>query len=383
MRRNICFYVHSLGAGGAERILRNLLGGLGASLDGTTVYCLKKQPVPPGYPPGVQFRFLFGATNKNDSCWKKLAVRIVNKAKLWVYEHASPETFYRLFIRGRYAVEVAFIEGFATRIVSGSTQKSRKLAWVHIDLGANHWSIEAYRHAEEERQAYRRFDTVVSVSEGVRASVEALAGRLADSRVLYNPVDAAQVRARSQESIPDRPEGTLLCAVGRLVAQKGFDLLLAACGSLARAGYSFHLWILGEGPEHANLVQQIDALGLAGRVELLGQHENPWPYMRAADWLVCSSRSEGYSTVITESMILGTPVVATPCAGIDEQLGNGAFGLVAPDGGDGLENALRSILDGAADREDYARRALQGAARFDPAELARAIGNLLHLTNAG
>lgn len=378
MKRKIAFFVNSLGEGGAEKILQNLLNGADIPLDETTIYCLKREPVPSGYPPGVHFRFLFDSLREGDPLWKRLAVKTCNKVKLWVYNRCSPKTFYRLFVRGTYAVEVAFIEGFATRIVSGSTQPGRKLAWVHIDLAANHWSLEAYRSAEEEKQAYRRFDTVVSVSRGVQASVEALAGPLTDSRVLYNPVDASRVRARSQELAPERPGGTLLCAVGRLVPQKGFDLLLAACASLARAGYAFHLWILGEGPERGRLVEQIDSCGLADRIELLGRRENPWPYMRAADWLVCSSRSEGYSTVITESLILGTPVIATPCAGVAEQLGDGEFGIVTSDGGEGLVNALRSILDGTIDRKEFAQRALCGAARFNPSERAGAIGNLFH-----
>lgn len=381
MSDKIAFFVNSLGAGGAEKILQNLLHGAGVALGGATVYCLKQEPVPPGYPPGVRFRFLFGAWRASDPGWKKLAVKIGNRLKLWVYHHCSPTLFYRLFVRGRYDVEVAFIEGFATRIVSGSTRPSRKLAWVHIDLSANHWSLNAYRDAEEERRAYRAFDTVVSVSEGVRASVEAIAGPLADARVLYNPMNLEEVRARSQETAPERPADTLFCAVGRLVPQKGFDLLLAACASLARAGYAFHVWILGDGPEREKLETQIACCGLAGRAELLGRKENPWPYMRAADWLVCPSRSEGYSTVIAESMILGTPVVSTPCAGVGEQLGDGEFGLVAPDGNEGLRRVLADILEGKIDRREFARKALDGATRFDAGERARAIGRLLLFDN--
>lgn len=379
MSGGIAFFVNSLNAGGAEKILQNLLAGAKMPPHGVTIYGLKKEPVPPGYPPDVHFRFLYGALVDGDPLWKRLAVKLGNKVKLWVYEHCPARVFYRLFVRGNYAVEVAFIEGYATRIVSGSTLPSHKVAWVHIDLAANHWSLAAYRNAGEERQAYRRFDTVVSVSKGVQASLREVAGPLEDSRVLYNPMDAEAVQARSQEFAPERPEGTLFCAVGRLVPQKGFDLLLAACASLARAGYAFHLWILGEGPERENLQRQIDSCGLSGCAHLLGLQPNPWPYMRAADWLICSSRSEGYSTVITESMILGTPVVATPCAGIDEQLGGGAYGLVAPDGGEGLMRVLAGILQGQCDRAEYAARALRGAARFDPAERARAIGSLLHL----
>lgn len=99
----------------------------------------------------------------------------------------------------------------------------------------------------------------------------------------------------------------LFCASGRLVRQKGFDRLVTACRYLAQEGFSFHLWILGEGPERKTLERMIAEGNLQGRISLLGQLENPYPYVKAADWLVCSSRSEGYSTVISESLILARP----------------------------------------------------------------------------
>lgn len=159
--------------------------------------------------------------------------------------------------------------------------------------------------------------------------------------------------------------------------QKGFDRLVTACRYLAQEGFSFHLWILGEGPERKTLERMIAEGNLQGRISLLGQLENPYPYVKAADWLVCSSRSEGYSTVISESLILGTPVAATLCSGVREQLGDGEFGLIAENHLLGLYRALEDILTGKADRRDYCGRALRGGSRFDLDGQMNAVKELL------
>ena len=224
MKKRIVFFVNSLTGGGAEKVLQTLLNGWEGRGWDISVYCLKKEDVPPGYPRSIAFHFLLDSLRKGDGFWTRLKVKAGNKLKLLVYRHCPPPVFYRMFVRGTYDVEAAFIEGYATRIASGSPNPdSRKLAWVHIDLAANHWTLPAYRNAEEEKRAYRQFDTVVSVSRDVRESVVALAGPLRDARVLYNPIDAQAIREKSAEFVPQRPEGKMLfCASGRLVRQKGF-----------------------------------------------------------------------------------------------------------------------------------------------------------------
>lgn len=356
-RLNVLFLVESLAGGGAEKILSGLVRGLDRDKFNVTVCAV----VDCG-----QYR---------DEVRKHARYRFIVGGRGWLYrlKYALVYRFlpagwiYKWFIAGDYDVEAAFIEGYATRIASGSPNPdSRKLAWVHIDLAANHWTLPAYRNAEEEKRAYRQFDTVVSVSRDVRESVVALAGPLRDARVLYNPIDAQAIREKSAEFVPQRPEGKMLfCASGRLVPQKGFDRLAEACRHLVQAGFSFHLWILGEGPEGRKLKALAGEWGLQDRITFLGHRENPYPYMRAADWMVCSSRSEGHSTVISESLVLGIPVVSTLCSGVREQLGDGEFGLVAGNNKQDLLRALEDILTGRADRRDYGERALRGGSRFD------------------
>ena len=69
--------------------------------------------------------------------------------------------------------------------------------------------------------------------------------------------------------------------------------------------------------------------------------------MKKADLFICSSISEGYSTAVTEAMILGLPVLTTDCAGMNEILDDGKYGMIVPNSEQALEDGMRKILSDA------------------------------------
>lgn len=98
---------------------------------------------------------------------------------------------------------------------------------------------------------------------------------------------------------------------------------------------------------------------------------NPYPAFREADVIVCSSRYEGFSTVVTEALILGRPVVTTPCNGMAELLGDSEFGLIAESDDNGLHRALHRMLTEPGLQQHYAEQAARRGRDFRRAELAR------------
>ena len=85
-------------------------------------------------------------------------------------------------------MEIAFLEGIATKIISGSTsKKAKKIAWVHTDLVEHPWFKREYRSEEEIRKCYQRFDEVVCVSEKIKEVFEKTYGKKAIVR--WNPID--------------------------------------------------------------------------------------------------------------------------------------------------------------------------------------------------
>ena len=137
----------------------------------------------------------------------------------------------------------------------------------------------------------------------------------------------------------------LFVCIGRLVEQKGFDRLLEACVRLQQehAG-AFHVLIIGEGSERDNLEQQLHAACLEPVVHLLGFQENPYPYLCQADGFLLTSRDEAFPLVVGESLIVGTPVIATDCCGVGEWLEGGTYGLIVENSTEGIYAGMRRAL---------------------------------------
>jgi glycosyltransferase involved in cell wall biosynthesis len=155
-------------------------------------------------------------------------------------------------------------------------------------------------------------------------------------------------------------EGHTLTAVGRLVHQKGFDLLLEAFAPLAEKFPEWTLSIWGEGPELAELEAQRDRLGLKDRVRFCGLSARPGAWRESADAFVLSSRYEGWGNVVAEAMAAHIPVVSFDCDfGPSNLISNEVNGLLVPNGDvPALREALSRLM---ADRDLRDRLACAGA----------------------
>jgi glycosyltransferase involved in cell wall biosynthesis len=135
------------------------------------------------------------------------------------------------------------------------------------------------------------------------------------------------------EHIPKPP---LVLAAGNLVPAKGFDILLRAVGELAKRRFDVRLRILGEGPERGHLESLAGELGISDRTELPGyyKHGEFAGHLAQALALVVPARitktgvREGLPTVIAESWLSSTPVIASPVGGIPEVVVDGETGLL-------------------------------------------------------
>ncbi len=141
-----------------------------------------------------------------------------------------------------------------------------------------------------------------------------------------------------------------LLAIGRLSAEKGFALLLAAFGQArpASAGAP-QLLIIGEGPEHEALGREITALGLTAAVRLGGYVAGADRLLEHAVGFVMSSLTEGMPLVLMEALQWNVPILATAVGAIPELLGAGAAGRLVPAGDvAALAAGLAGLLSGAA-----------------------------------
>lgn len=350
-RRKILFFIESLAGGGAENVLTTLVENIDTALFDVTVCSVVDTGV---YRDRVRRCVNYCSIIKeSNSLFGRLKYKLV-------YSFLPPKLSYRLFVPKGYDVEIAFIEGYATRIISASTNRhSRKIAWVHIDLMNNHWTDVAYRSRSEESEAYAKFDDVVCVSENVLNSMSSINRSLHNLKVIYNPVDDNAIRDKAQGAITDSKylDGPIrMVSVGRLVSQKGYDRLLPILKRLHDEGYSFVMNILGDGPDRSELERFISSNEMESYVSLMGFSSNPYPYIKASDLFVCSSRSEGYSTAVTEALILGLPVITTLCSGMKELLGEGEYGVIVDNDDVSLLDGLRRLLSDEALMHQYRKK---------------------------
>lgn len=167
--KKIMFMINSLYGGGAEKVLQTLLRNLNYDKYDVTLYSMHREELKSDcFPSRLHYKVIFDSYNGNSKLCAKL-YRIYVKIKGKIFLYCSSSTFYRIFIHERYDVEIAFIEGESTKIVAGSSnKKSKKIAWVHVDLQANPWTDFLYKNIEDESIHYRRFDKIVCVSEAVK-----------------------------------------------------------------------------------------------------------------------------------------------------------------------------------------------------------------------
>ena len=348
MKKRVLFVINNMSGGGAEKILHTIICNINTNKFDVTVCSLHEQPSLAEWPENIKYKYIFRHNAK--SVIGQFINKITNKLKLIIYHNFSSDIFYRLFVDGKYDTEIAFIEGYATRIVGGSTNsKSKKLAWLHIDMYENHWSRIAFRSDKEEISTYKKFDKIFGVSQSVANSISRLYTEIRATDVMYNPINEKEIRQKSQEYHIERNSSEnnfRFISVGRLVEQKGYDRLIPIIADLRLSGYNVELKIIGEGLERNTLEALIKDYNLTNYVELVGYKKNPYPYFVSSDAFVCSSRSEGYSTVISEALILGLPVVSTNCAGTQELLGlNSEYGIITDNSTDSLREGMIKMIE--------------------------------------
>lgn len=197
---------------------------------------------------------------------------------------------------------------------------------------------------------YRRADRVICQSESMASEINrGLAVKPSKLVVLPNPTDLRHFRANPPRYPESLPTAITLLSIGRLVPEKGFDILLNAFASLSFPSHSAKLIIVGTGPEHSRLQLQAEALGITDRVHFTGYVSEPIVRFRYASLFVLSSRTEGLPNAMLEAAAAGIPIVATPASrGIVELLENREGVWLAPEIspralGAALKTALGSI----------------------------------------
>ena len=185
----------------------------------------------------------------------------------------------------------------------------KRIMWIHNDVEIKLKSEPKYRVLWTFfKGKFRYFDAFAAVSTGIIEGFRRETG-LATVPVVSvpNTIDTEEIFRKAAEptdfSVNDSDYH--LCSMGRLVHQKGFDILLELFSGVASKRSDMHLYLIGDGPERPSLEEQISRLGLGERVTLLGNLQNPFPVLDQMDGFVLTSRYEGQGIVLWEAKALG------------------------------------------------------------------------------
>lgn len=167
---------------------------------------------------------------------------------------------------------------------------------------------------------------VVCVSEDSRKQL--LERGVPDTKAVtvYNGIDH-QVTGKKVELHNDMVN---IVSCSRIDAIKGLNYLLEALARLIAEGYSFHYYMIGDGPELDSLKKVSEALNLDGVVSFMGYQDNVAEWLNGADIFAITSLQENHSIAVLEAMRAGKAIVATNVGGNGESIRDGVDGLLVP-----------------------------------------------------
>lgn len=207
-----------------------------------------------------------------------------------------------------------------------------------------------------------QYDKTVFVSEAIRVAFGEMFGieLVQNAAVCYNPLEAKTIR-RMAKAYKVAHDKFTICAVGRVIPEKGFLRLTSICEHMVEDGRDFTLNIVGDGKEYDRLKEMVESHHLEKWEHLIGFQENPYPYIKNADLFVCSSLNEGYNLAISEAVILGVPVISTDCSGIKENLGNGKWGYIVENRKETLYHVISRCFDEPGFLEELKKKSEAGS----------------------
>lgn len=355
--KKLLFVIHSLGFGGAERSLVNLLNELPPDKYQADVLLFQnrgdfRQQLPSWVrllETPVKLHRLYAPVRLGErvsmrklagTCCAKLVKRSRKKQRFFRWQKFYNRAIDRL--DGHYDVAVAYVGSEIMFYVCDKVSADRKLVWVHNDYRAAGYS------REDEYPYFANMDAIVSVSD---ECTEILRQEFLEfrERVYYvqNITSSAVIRSQADQFVPKEftsyPVNIL--SVGRLAKQKGFDMAIRAAVILREKGLCFRWFVIGEGELRSDLERQIRDAGVEDCFVLLGARSNPYPYLRNCSVFVQPSRFEGKSVVLDEAKILGKPIVVTAYPTVRDQIVDGSEGLIVPMSAEGVAEGIMRLLN--------------------------------------
>jgi len=237
-----------------------------------------------------------------------------------------------------------------------------------------------FRDLDEAKKCYSQFDNTVCVSEWVKDYFTKTLGFNRPIEVLYNTIESDKILSLAQDKVDIQFDDNKinLVTTGTIKHVKGYDRLLRIIKRLKSESIRIQMYFLGSGPLENELKKFVEENGISDCVLFLGYQTNPYKYVSKMDLFVCSSFSEGFSTAVTESLIVGTPVVTTLCSGMQELLGeNNEYGIITENNEEALYEGIKKMITTPILLGHYAEKAKERGKYFSTEKTTKAVEDML------
>lgn len=333
MKHSVLFIIPQLSHGGSNRSLQSIFASFPDS--DWAVYSLENGGEKTPYSSVFSSRlieqgWIYKTCNGNVVLRKTLnALHNYLNIDLWalVYSHESS----RLLKATQCNTVIGFEESYATLFAS-FFKNVKKIAWMHCDYDL----YKVYSGGRDEHRLYQRFDKIIAVSNFAKeVFVRNFPETKDKTHVIYNLLDTSQIITDAQSPIDDERFVTdcfTMVSIGRISEVKQFQKIPDYIRQIKqlRPTIKFRWYVIGAGDPYLKdeIERKTAEYSLYNELVLLGAKDNPYPYIKNSNLLVCTSRTESWSYVINEAKVLHTPVVTTRCGSSEEVVEHGITGYI-------------------------------------------------------
>lgn len=372
--KKLLIVVPTLATGGMERVLVNLVNKLDSNKYDITIKTIYDCfDLADNLNSNIKYSSFYSSSKNKNIDYFKIRIYTLLLKKL-------PSTIlYKFLIKEKHDIEIAFFRGASVKVISGSNnKKSKKLVWVHNDFTKCTGIFDWFHSELETINAYKNFNKIVCVSEFSKNKFIQRMGIKDNLIVRYNVNLCDEIRIKSNELIEENfsKNRFRICTVGRLVEAKGYDRLLRVHKRLIEDNIVYDLVIVGDGVDKKKLMSYIKDNKLEDTVYLVGNKENPYKYIKNCDLFVCSSRWEGFSTVVSEAVILEKPVITTRVSGSEELFLNNEYGLIVENNEEDLYEGLKLLITNKEVFNKYKEKVKERSKFFNTIRAVKSIEEL-------
>lgn len=263
---------------------------------------------------------------------------------------------------GKFDVAISFLHSGPEKVFYGGcnefvlycVEATKKITFLHCDYS----KINA--DSKYNTELYQQFDCIAACSAGCRKAFLNIMPQFAGKTVVVPNFQNYEVIRHLAQIDPvileqDKLNIVTVCRLGK---EKGVLRAIQAVANMSVQMDSFRYYIVGDGIEYQEALDLISAFRLNEEIVLVGEKDNPYGYMQAADVLLIPSVSEAAPMVIGEAACLGTPILTTETSSAYEMVSETGYGWVCDNSVEGIQKGIEMLLndlDMVRNRKKYIR----------------------------